>query len=101
MTLEGGGIEKIRASFDQEDLTVNAIHYYKGESKVEFGTLLENGYTEWVFSEEEPLLGLYGREQNSLISQLGVITYDKTCLIEEVVEVEEVEEPSWWELNVR
>ena len=101
MTLEGGGIEKIRASFSQEDLTVNAIHYYKGGNKVEYGTLLENGFTEWVFSEEEPLIGLYGREQNSLISQLGVITYDTSCLIEEVIEVVEVEEPSWWELNVR
>ena len=61
LTLEGGGIEAIRASFSQEDQRVNAIHYFKGGSKVTFGTLLPNGFTEWNFTAGEPLIGLYGR----------------------------------------
>ena len=52
LTLEGGGIEAIRASFSQEDQRVNAIHYYKGGTKVTFGTLLPNGFTEWNFTAE-------------------------------------------------
>ena len=61
LTLDGGGIEAMRASFSQEGTRVNAIHYFKGGSKVTFGTLLPNGFTEWNFTAGEPLIGLYGR----------------------------------------
>lgn len=101
LTLEGGGFEKIRASFSQDEARVNAIRFDKDGKKIEYGELTDNGYTEWTFTEEKPLLGLYGRQKDSKITQLGVITLDPTCFIEEVVEEVEVPEgPGWWEENI-
>ena len=76
------------------------MRYEKDGKHIEYGTLLRNGYTDWGFTEEKPLLGLYGRQKDSKITQLGVITLEPACFIEEVVEVIEVEEPSWWEENI-
>ena len=56
-----GAINSIVASFSQEEQRVNAIHYFKGKNKVAYGTLLENGYTVWNFTDDKPLIGLYGR----------------------------------------
>ena len=61
LTLENGGIEFMRASFDQTQMRVNALRYDKNGTKIEYGELGENGYTDWAFTEEAPLLGLYGR----------------------------------------
>ena len=60
LKLEDGGVEKMRASFHQEFQRVNAIRFDKGDKKLTYGNLLENGFIEWEFSEESPLMGLYG-----------------------------------------
>jgi len=82
--------DKIRSSFIQDLLRVNAIQFDKGENKLTFGTVLDNGFTEWEFSDDNELLGLYGRMGNDHITQLGLITLNKDCFIQEVVEPEEV-----------
>ena len=64
---------------------------------IEFGTLWENGYIEWEFSDESPLLGLYGHQKNSYITQLGVITLNKACYTEEQVNVEVVVIETWYD----
>ena len=62
---------------------------------------MSNGFTEWDFSDDNELLGVYGRLQGEKISQLGLITLNKECFIVPVVEEEAVavvvEEPSWWD----
>jgi len=55
--------------------------------------------TEWEFKSENPLVGLYGRQSERGIEQIGFITLDTVCqaaaedLIKEEENVIDIEEP--------
>lgn len=48
-------------------------------------------HTEWEFDEKNPIIGLYGRQSETHITQLGTISLDTECqlALEAVVETEE------------
>ena len=47
--------------------------------KYEFGTIPDEGYREWKFTAEQPLIGFYGRSKENSVEQLGFITLDIEC----------------------
>ena len=57
MTIEGP-LSSIRASYDDR-YGLTGISYFRGLAKKTYGTVREES-TEWVITEEEPLVGLYG-----------------------------------------
>ena len=58
--LTGGSIEKIQASYSEDNKSVTAIKYYKTDGAKTFGEL-ENSYVEWSFSGVNRLMGIRGR----------------------------------------
>ena len=60
LVLEDGGIDSIKASFDEDDEIVNAIYYYKDGKTLKYGKIDSKENTEWTFSDEKPMIGLYG-----------------------------------------
>ena len=60
-TLElSGPIEKIRASWSENDQAVSAIRYFKGRNSLTYGNLL-TPFSEWEFSETNVLFGIHGQ----------------------------------------
>ena len=58
--LTGGSIEKIQASYSEDNKSVTAIKYYKTDGAKTFGKL-ENSYVEWSFSGVNRIMGIRGR----------------------------------------
>ena len=73
LTLEGP-VSMIKASYSSASQSVNAIKYFRDDSSVTFGTLLENSAV-WEFSEANVLIGVRGYSESGLIRQLSFITY--------------------------
>ena len=52
----------------------------------------KSGYTNWKFSDQDRLIGLHGRVQAGVITQLGVITVSEECGDDSVALVTEIED---------
>jgi hypothetical protein len=73
------GLDRIRASSTGADTGVNNIRYYRGNRSKYFGDKDQKDYVQWKFSEEDELVGVYGRQSERGIEQLGFITLDTAC----------------------
>ena len=51
----------IRASSNLSNSGVNNLSFHRGSMKKTYGEIDED-YTEWVFTEDKPLVGIYGRQ---------------------------------------
>jgi len=74
-----GGLDRIRASSKSDSSGVNNIKYYRGSKVKSFGDSDADEYTEWQFNEDNELVGVYGRQSERGIEQLGFITLDTAC----------------------
>ena len=71
-------LETIKASYSLNNgAGVKSIRYIRGTIKKTYGTLLSS-FVEWNFNNTVELIGLHGRMSDSTITQLGMITLDKT-----------------------
>ena len=52
----------------------------------------KSGYTNWKFSDQDRLIGLHGRVQSGVITQLGVITVSEECEDDTVPLVTDIED---------
>ena len=70
-------LDKIEASSD--DNVVNSIRYVVKPNQKTYGTF--NGATsaEWTFTEQTPMVGIYGQMTKDKITQLGFITTSPEC----------------------
>ena len=62
-----GEIEEIRASYSRRLESVNSIKILKGGRSKTYGTLLAPNKS-WEFSDDQILMGLHGRVENSRIT---------------------------------
>ena len=69
-----GPLSSIKASYDDRS-GLNGISYFRGLAKKTYGTIGEE-YIEWVITEDEPLVGLYGNYNENGVERLGLITID-------------------------
>ena len=69
-----GPVSMIKASFSSKSQSVSAIKYFRDNSSVTFGTLLEDPAV-WEFDEANALIGVYGYIESGTIRQLSFITY--------------------------
>lgn len=85
-----GGLDRIRA-YDGALPGVRNIRFYRGNLAKTYGKI-QDQFTQWLFTEENPLVGIYGRQNENGIEQLGFITLDTVCQATpvEVVKEEEV-----------
>ena len=70
---------------------VEDILILSGQYALSIGEV-DGDFTQWVFDENEPLVGVYGRQWND-ITQMGFITLDTACQAAVVEEQEIIEEP--------
>ena len=72
------GLDEIAATIS---LNKSGIRYQKGRRDIREtrGELDSHSQTEWYFTEDKPLVGMYGRLSNLGLSQIGFITLDKEC----------------------
>lgn len=82
-----GPLSSIRASYGDR-LGLSGISYFRGLTKKTYGTVGEE-YTEWVITEDEPLVGLYGNYNENGVERLGLITLDVQCQADILETVEE------------
>ena len=83
------GLDKIKATMNSRDSTVSLVYKHEGtDLKQKYGDQSDERTT-WTFTEQNPLVGLYGRQTERGISQLGFITIDTACQLAHV----EVPEP--------
>ena len=96
------GLDRIKASLSPEesDLSIKYKVFSEVLSKV-YGDIDKEDFVQWDFTEEKPLVGLYGRQSEAGIDQLGFITLNIECQLaheevivtpEEPVDLEEVVE---------
>jgi hypothetical protein len=50
-----------------------------GVLKETYGQIEADNFETWKFTAENPLIGLYGRQTEAGISQLGFVTLDTAC----------------------
>lgn len=66
---------------------VNAIRWVVNPNQKTYGDYDSTSGTEWTFTEETPVIGLYGQvNENNEITQLGFVTASPSC--EELIEAE-------------
>lgn len=85
-----GPLHQIRAAGGDDGVT--GIKYYNGDEK-QYGDVPKRRWkkTDWEFSEDQPLVGLYGRQSERGIEQIGFITLDTQCQLAAEIVVEEEE----------
>ena len=87
----GRRIDKIDVQWNQRD-GVTGLRYGLGRRSLTFGSIEDSlATTSWVFTEENPLIGVYGDYNNGKINKLGFITVDTQC--QQGIEVEEPPTP--------
>ena len=89
-----GEINSIKASVGANK--VKSVRFIKGTTSLEFGTL-HSTQKEWLFDENNVLIGVYGHSNGPVINEIGFITLDLECLSQpdpEVVRIrlEQIEE---------
>ena len=72
-----GSITRIRA-YKGALPGVRSMAFYKGNTVKIFGQEKDE-YTEWLFDDSHPLVGLYGNHRINGIEKLGFITLDTFC----------------------
>lgn len=85
-----GGLDRIRA-YKGALPGVRSIRFYRGNLAKTYGKMKDD-YTQWLFTEENPLVGVYGRHNEHGIEQLGFISLDTACQAKPLEFVEEEEE---------
>jgi len=91
------GLDKIKASLNSADSGMSILYkVFGGALKETYGELNDNNMVEWRFTDEAPLVGLYGRQTETGISQLGFVTLDTACqaAVEEKVDPVDPVEPT-------
>ena len=86
-------VDRIRAS-DRVKSRVKIVEdmmILSGQYALNIGEVSEE-FTQWVFDEKEPLVGVYGRQWDD-ITQMGFITLDIACQASIIEEQEIVDEP--------
>ena len=76
MTLQGH-LDKIEASYNEEN-GVHGLRFYRDGKYKDYGKLSDDTVT-WDFTDDKPLLGLYGNHNTKGIKKLGFITLDLAC----------------------
>merc|ERR1719336_3633474 len=73
------GLDKVKATMNPLESSLS-IKYkiFDADLLQEYGEVTEEKTT-WSFAEENPLVGLYGRQTEAGITQLGFITLDTAC----------------------
>jgi len=86
MFVPAGGINKIQASYSDDNNSITAIKFYKEDGAKTFGDL-DNSYEEWTFSQGDRLMGIKGYLISQYkITQLSFITYAASCPSYSIVE---------------
>ena len=85
------GLDEIKSSFREESSGLSVIYIIRGDinKAVRYGDVTPAKIVDWEFDDANPLVGLYGRQNESGITQLGFITLDTVCQAAR----EEVSEP--------
>jgi hypothetical protein len=76
------GLGKIKASLSsgaQSSGVSITYKHYSNELIKTYGEIDSEGKTTWHFTDDQPLVGLYGRQTETGIAQLGFITLDTAC----------------------
>ena len=83
------GLDRIKASMNAQESSLS-IKYkiFDADLLQTYGEVTDDKTT-WAFTEENPLVGLYGRQTDAGIVQLGFITLDTACQLAHV----EIPEP--------
>ena len=76
-----GPLSSIRASYAADLKGLNGISYFRGMKKKTYGSIGDE-YTEWLVTEDQPLVGLYGNYNDEGVERLGLITLDLQCQID-------------------
>lgn len=71
-----GEVNKIKASTTAKDSGIEYKIY--GQLNQKYG-VIEDTYSDWHFTDQNPLIGLYGRESAHGIEELGFITLNAEC----------------------
>ena len=73
------GLDRIKATMNTQESSLS-IKYkiFDADLLQEYGEVTD-AKTTWAFTEENPLVGLYGRQTEAGIVQLGFITLDTAC----------------------
>lgn len=93
------GLDKIKATLASAESGVSLVYKIRENGvdslKETYGELDADNMTVWRFDDANPLVGLYGRQTEAGIAQLGFITLDTACqaAAEDVVEPVEPVEP--------
>lgn len=78
MTIQGP-LSRIRATFT-DGTGMTGIAYFRGDVKKTYGNVSEEDYSEWMLSDDSPLIGVSGSiSSNGVIQRLGLITLDLQC----------------------
>merc|ERR1712113_1267341 len=76
------GLDEIKATLRNNESGLSMMYQIKdspNEMKVEYGNVKLVRRTKWEFNDSNPLVGLYGRQTATGITQLGFITLDTAC----------------------
>jgi len=76
------GLDEIKATLRNNESGLSMMYQIKdspNEMKVEYGNVKLVRRTKWEFNDANPLVGLYGRQTATGITQLGFITLDTAC----------------------
>ena len=70
-------MNNIKASSNSRGSGVNNLQIKAGDKKIKTSKIKDD-YKQWFYTEERPLIGIYGRS-NENIDQLGFISLDVAC----------------------
>ena len=71
-------ITKVEASYTSNN-GVTGVKWHAGEASITIGNLNDNSKTQWTFTEEDPLIGVYGNYSSNRINKLGFLTLNSRC----------------------
>jgi len=77
MTIEGP-LSGIRASYSEKESALGGLAYFKDNQKKTYGEVGDD-YTEWDFTDDNPVVGIEGEYNERGIQKLGLITLDVKC----------------------
>ena len=94
------GLDRIKASMNTQESSLSIKYKIFDTDLLQTYGEVADEKTTWAFTEENPLIGLYGRQTDAGIVQLGFITLDTACQLahveipEPVIPEEPVVEPT-------
>jgi len=78
------GLDKVKATMNSLESSLSIKYKIFDTDLLQTYGEFTNEKTTWSFSEENPLIGLYGRQTEAGIAQLGFITLDTACQLAHV-----------------